>query len=74
MNEQQFETELIQYLSSGVISHRGNHSDGGNTLAEPAADYIYKTKRWRHHPEIKTTDDLLKPSEINKQGGVRYLG
>ena len=58
MNEQQFETELIQYLSSGVISHRGNHSDGGNTLAEPAADYIYKTKRWRHHPEIKTTDDL----------------
>ena len=58
MNEQQFETELIQYLSSGGISHRGNHSDGGNTLAEPAADYIYKTKRWRHHPEIKTTDDL----------------
>ena len=58
MNEQQFETELIQYLSSGVISHRGNHSDGGNTLAEPAADYIYKTKRWRHHPEIKNSDDL----------------
>ena len=58
MNEQQFESELIQYLSSGVISHRNHHATGGHAVAEQAADYIYTTKRWRHHPEIKTTDDL----------------
>ena len=58
MNEQQFESELIQYLSSGVISHRNHHATGGHAVAEQAADYIYTTNRWRHHPEIKTTDDL----------------
>ena len=57
MNEQQFESELIQYLSSGVISHR-HHATGDHATAEQAADYLYTTKRWRHHPEIKTTDDL----------------
>ena len=58
MNEQQFESELIQYLSSGVISHRNHHATGGHAVAEQAADYIYTTKRWRHHPEIKTSDVL----------------
>ncbi|MDH2999547.1 DEAD/DEAH box helicase [Chelonobacter oris] len=58
MNECQFETELIQYLSSGVINHANGRSTAQNTLAEPPADYIYKSKRWRYHPEIKTTDDL----------------
>ncbi|SMB80093.1 type I restriction enzyme, R subunit [Pasteurella testudinis DSM 23072] len=53
MNERQFETELIQYLSHGVIRHPEN----ANTVAEPQAEY-FTTKRWRYHPEIKTTEDL----------------
>ncbi|MGV6988156.1 type I restriction endonuclease subunit R [Testudinibacter sp. P80/BLE/0925] len=53
MNERQFETELIQYLSHGVIRRPEN----ANTIAEPQAEY-FATKRWRYHPEIKTTEDL----------------
>lgn len=53
MNERQFENELIQYLSSGVISH----PESLNTLTEPKTEY-FTTRRWRYEPDIKTTDDL----------------
>lgn len=55
MNEDQFETELIQYLCSGTITSSAVHEW---TLKDRAVDYIVKTKLWKHEPEIKTTEQL----------------
>lgn len=56
MNEEQFETELIQYISSGAISHATNSNWG--SVKENPVDYVAKTKLWKHEPEIKTTEQL----------------
>ena len=57
MNESEFETKLIQYLSSGVILEESNNS----MVKEENADYIVKNvkkKLWEYKPEIKTTQQL----------------
>ncbi|BAH07353.1 type I restriction endonuclease subunit R [Clostridium kluyveri] len=59
MNEEQFETELIQYITSGTIT-KPEHLEviSGFTVSEKSADYCVKTKLWKYEPKIKTTDQL----------------
>lgn len=59
MNENQFETELIQYITSGTIT-KPEHLEGiGDSIVnEKPADYGVKTKLWKYEPNIKTTDQL----------------
>ncbi|MFC0903384.1 type I restriction endonuclease subunit R [Clostridium sp. MT-14] len=59
MNEEQFETELIQYITSGTIT-KPEHLEviGGFKVSEKSADYCVKTKLWKYEPKIKTTDQL----------------
>ncbi|WOV86678.1 HsdR family type I site-specific deoxyribonuclease [Sporosarcina oncorhynchi] len=56
MNETQFETELIQYITSGTIT-KPEHLEG-IIAAERPVDYVMKTKLWKYEPNIKTTDQL----------------
>ena len=56
MNEQQFETELIQYLSGGTVSSSPDFEWG--SVKEKPADYVVKTKLWKYEPSIKTTEQL----------------
>ncbi|MEY8763830.1 MULTISPECIES: type I restriction endonuclease subunit R [Clostridium] len=59
MNEEQFETELIQYITSGTIT-KPEHLEGISNfmVSEKSADYCVKTKLWKYEPKIKTTDQL----------------
>jgi type I restriction enzyme R subunit len=59
MNENLFETELIQYLTSKMITN-SEISDRSDDLKvqEKASNYIVKTKLWKYEPNIKTTDAL----------------
>jgi type I restriction enzyme R subunit len=59
MNENQFETELIQYITSGTIT-KPEHLEGiGDFMVkENPVDYVVKTKLWKYEPEIKTTEQL----------------
>ncbi|WP_146549773.1 type I restriction endonuclease subunit R [Rummeliibacillus suwonensis] len=59
MNENQFETELIQYITSGTIT-KPEHLDGIGDfeVKEKTIDYVIKTKLWKYEPEIKTTEQL----------------
>lgn len=59
MNEDQFETELIQYITSGTIT-KPEHLDGitGFMVIEKTVDYGVKTKLWKYEPKIKTTEKL----------------
>ncbi|GIO43134.1 type I restriction endonuclease subunit R [Paenibacillus apis] len=56
MTENQFETELIQYLTSGTITKQ-EHLEG-LVAKESNVDYIVKTKLWKYEPHIKTTEQL----------------
>lgn len=56
MNEQKFETELIQYLCNGTITPPEQH--GWGVVREHPIDYVVKTKLWKYEPHIKTTDQL----------------
>ena len=58
MNEIQFETELIQYLTSGTITKPEHLGGINNFVAESNIDYIVKTKLWKYEPHIKTTEQL----------------
>ena len=59
MNESEFENELIQYISSGVISKPQNLEESNNSvIKEENAKYIVKKKLWEYKPEIKTTEQL----------------
>ncbi|GIO64048.1 type I restriction endonuclease subunit R [Paenibacillus cineris] len=59
MTENQFETELIQYLTSGTITKQEHLEGIGNLVAkESNVDYIVKTKLWKYEPHIKTTEQL----------------
>lgn len=59
MNENQFETELIQYITSGTITKPEHLAGIGDfTVQESATDYVIKTKLWKYEPQIKTTDQL----------------
>ena len=55
MNENQFETELIQYICSGTITSSVEPEWGS---VKQTAGYIVKTKLWKYEPEIKTTEQL----------------
>lgn len=59
MTEDQFETELIQYITSGTIT-KPEHLDGiGDFMvSEKTSDYVIKTKLWKYEPNIKTTEQL----------------
>ncbi|MHA0856333.1 type I restriction endonuclease subunit R [Paenibacillus sp. CMAA1364] len=59
MTEHEFETELIQYLTSGRIME-DEHAEGiGNpTFKESSVDYVAKSKLWKYEPNIKTTEQL----------------
>lgn len=58
MKESQFETELIQYLTSGTIT-KPEHLEGiGNFARESNIDYVIKTKLWKYEPHIKNTEEL----------------
>lgn len=59
MNEGQFETELIQYITSGTIT-KPEHLEGiGDfVVKESKVDYVVKTKLWKYEPNIKTTEQL----------------
>ena len=56
MNEQQFETELIQYLCGGAVSYSTDVEWG--SVREKPVDYMVKTKHWKYEPGIKTTEQL----------------
>lgn len=59
MNEEQFETELIQYITSGTIT-KPEHLEGISDfmVSETSTDYVVKTKLWKYEPKIKTTEKL----------------
>ncbi|KHD36180.1 DEAD/DEAH box helicase [Clostridium acetobutylicum] len=59
MNEEEFETELIQYITSGTIT-KPEHLEGISDfmISEKSVDYGVKTKLWKYEPKIKTTEKL----------------
>jgi len=57
MKEAEFETELIQYLTTGTISVTKGKGKGF-TAKEPASDYCIKTQLWHYEPTIRTTEQL----------------
>lgn len=57
MNENQFESRLIEYLSTGIVSRNLDPRE----IEEPNGElqgYITKTKLWKYEKNIKTTEDL----------------
>lgn len=57
MKEAQFETELIQYLTSGTITELENLG-APEFLLNETADYVIKTKLWKYESKIKSTEAL----------------
>lgn len=59
MTEDKFETELIQYITTGAIT-KPEHLEGLGefVIAEDNVDYVVKSKLWTYEPEIKTTEQL----------------
>ncbi|AZV57104.1 HsdR family type I site-specific deoxyribonuclease [Clostridium sp. AWRP] len=59
MTEDEFETELIQYITSGTIT-KPEHLEGISSFMvnEKPAHYGVKTKLWKYEPQIKTTEKL----------------
>lgn len=59
MTEDEFETELIQYITTGTIT-KPEHFEGLGefVIAENNADYVVKSKLWTYEPKIKTTEQL----------------
>lgn len=54
MNENQFETKLIQHLTGGV----GTQSEDNTLVRETVESYGVKIKQWKYEPAIKTTEAL----------------
>jgi len=59
MTEDKFETELIQYITTGAIT-KPKHLEGLGEfiIAENSVDYVVKSKLWTYEPEINTTEQL----------------
>jgi type I site-specific deoxyribonuclease, HsdR family len=59
MTENQFETELVQYLTSGTFTKQ-EHLEGIGDLVvkESNVDYVVKFNMWKYEPAIKTTEQL----------------
>lgn len=53
MKEAQFETELIQYITSGTIT-----ASPATGTRETPAGYRLKTRLWKYEPGIRTTEQL----------------
>lgn len=58
MNENQFETELIQYITSGTITTPESLEGIPEFSTRGLGDRVIKTKLWKYEPSIKTTDQL----------------
>jgi len=59
MTEDQFETELIQYLTTGAITSKEKKvADERSMVRESFGDYCVKTKLWTYEPKIRTTEQL----------------
>ena len=57
MNELNFESELIKYITSGTITVSEDDFQKSN-IRETAKDYVVKTKLWQYRVDIKTTAQL----------------
>ncbi|QIB68718.1 type I restriction endonuclease subunit R [Aminipila butyrica] len=75
MNERQFETELIQYITSGTITQPEDLERVHNTVSKDSdGDYIVKSKLWKYEPQIKTTGQLWNNfKEILEQHNLNIL-
>ena len=58
MKELEFESELIQYITHGTITHSRNDVNAHEQTYENTVSYITKSKLWKYEPSIKTTDQL----------------
>lgn len=58
MNEEQFETELIQYLTTGTITDPECLSRIPEFTAAGLGNRVVKTKLWKYEPDIKSTPQL----------------
>lgn len=59
MKELEFESELIQYITHGTITHSRNDVNSCEQLDDPdVSNYITKSKLWKYEPSIRTTDEL----------------
>lgn len=58
MNENQFETELIQYLTTGTITKPECLAGIPEFTAIGLGNRVVKTKLWKYEPNIKTTKQL----------------
>lgn len=59
MDENQFETELIQYMTRGTIVNPDDLDDTKLPLGkETQGEYMKRTKSWSYEPEIRTTEQL----------------
>ncbi len=58
MNENQFETELIQYITSGTITKPECLEGIPEFSAVGLGNRVVKTKLWKYASEIKTTEQL----------------
>ncbi len=57
MNELNFESELIKYITSGTITVSEDDFQKSN-IRETAKDYVVKTKLWQYRDDIRTTEQL----------------
>ena len=59
MKELEFESELIQYITHGTVTHSRNDVNSCEQLDDPdVSNYITKSKLWKYEPSIRTTDAL----------------
>lgn len=58
MNEEQFETELIQYLTTGTITDPDCLAGIPEFTATGLGNRVVKTKLWKYEPDIKSTPQL----------------
>lgn len=58
MNEQKFEKELIQYITTGTITNPNCLAGIPEFSATGLGNRVVKTKLWKYEPDIKTTSQL----------------
>ena len=58
MNEQMFETELIQYITTGTVTNPECLAGIPEFSATGLGNKVVKTKLWKYEPDIKTTPQL----------------
>lgn len=58
MNENKFETELIQYITTGTVTKPESLAGIPEFSAIGLGNKVVKTKLWKYEPNIKTTPQL----------------